>query len=122
VSGELKCPHCGGEYQDYLTDVGICCFSCVTEPYDEQSRLCQEIVARRKAEDELASRDQLIRTQNLIAKEDAKILQLWKRRAEDFEEVARITVEYIEDHERRVFYRKQIEVAGTDDFQEGGAR
>jgi reverse gyrase len=121
VSEELKCPHCGGEYQDYLTDVGICCFSCGTEPYEEQSRLCQEIVARRKVEDELAGRDQLIRTQNFIAKEEAKILQQWKQRAEDLEEVAKIAVEYIEDPERRAFYRKQISVVGTDAFQGGGA-
>ena len=72
-------------------------------------------------EDELAGRDQLIRTQNFIAKEEAKILQQWKQRAEDLEEVAKIAVEYIEDPERRAFYRKQISVVGTDAFQGGGA-
>lgn len=133
MSEEIKCQHCGGEYQDYLTDVGICCFSCGTEPYEEQSRLCKEIVARRKAEDDRQNMwDELHAVTDCLGaglpdldpdsgKTPSELVFALKKRARDLTETARIIVEYIEDPERRAFYRNQIEVAGTDAFQKGGA-
>jgi len=122
MSEELKCQHCGGEYQDYLTDAGICCFSCGTEPYEEQSRLCKEIVARRKAEDKLAESIATISRLHEAIGHHLMVDSWFTKRTKDIQEVARIAVEYIEDPERRAFYRNQIEVAGTDAFQKGGAR
>lgn len=135
MSTSEKCPNCGSEIRmDILAPV----FQCGS--YDDPqlrrcvvTDLCRERKARKKVEadrqnmwDELhAITDCLGAGLPDLDPDSGKISErvfALEKRARDLTETARIIVEYIQDPERRSFYRKQIEVAGTDAFQKGGAR
>lgn len=134
MSEELKCQHCGAEIDHRATlALGYACFDCdswqETGREVERSRLCRERSARRNIQKEAnrlqAELAELLSSHARLLKAAENLIESWQitfPRLIDLQEVARIAVEYIEDPERRAFYRKQIVVAGTDAFQKGGAR
>ncbi len=78
MSDETKCPKCGAQVKDpFIGNVTI---------HDVEH--CNGVHPAR-LQDEIASRDQCIRTQNLLAQEEAKILQRWKQYAIANEEYAK---------------------------------